>query len=492
MARRTFRDIFVAEGIQTGDGRIITPQALRWGSAPVALRWLPVDQGWGHDGAVDLPAAIEGWERIAAAGDRQDVFGSGWVDDAVGHGPAFAAQVDSGAPMGISVDLDDVTVQIVDTMVVPADDRIEVDTEHRVRGYARFDHYTFRLGHSPLGRLARPQAVTAAAGEPDVEGEVWFTFSMDEILERIVDGRLRAATACGIPAFDVASISLGAPTDDVTAEAAEPEPVLASAMPVDTGLIPAPDAVIRTITAAAAPVAPPASWFEMPEPGQLTPITITDDGRIYGHVWSASACHQASPPGECLMAPTSSERFPHFHVGYVRTVEGRNVPTGALTIGGGHADDRLGLVAAREHYDDTATAFADVVITAGRYGGWCSGAMRPGITDEQLRTIRGSVPSADWRGAGGRSELIGVHWVNRPGYPVARFDRHGAPLAIVAAAALPTSLPAGGLSPEYQRLVEQLGELRAEVTAGPRARLAAAGRDVARRRLLRTTQGRRR
>jgi hypothetical protein len=488
MARRTFRDLFVAEGIQTGDGRIITPQALRWGTAPAALRWLPVDQGWGHDGAVDVPAAIDGWERVAGAGDRQDVFGSGWLDDGIGHGAALAAHIDSGAPMGISVDLDDVTVQIVDTMVVPATDRVEIDGDHggRVRGFARFDHYHFRLGHSPLQRLAR-RGQTAAAGDPDVEGEIWFTFSMDEILERIVDGRLRAATACGIPAFDVAKLTLGGAVEEAPAELGDPDPVLASAMPADTGLIPVPVGFAATLTAASAPVAPPAAWFERPEPDQLTPMTITDDGQIFGHVWTGG-CHTASQPGQCMTAPaTGMAGYPHFHVGYVRTVEGRNVATGTLTIGGGHADDRLGLIAAREHYDDTATGFADVVVKRGRHGGWASGAMRPGITDDQLRVIRATVPSGDWRGSGGRSELIGLHWVNRPGYPVARFDRHGAPLAIVAAAAVPWSggFGAGPLpvTAEVERLAAEVRALRGEVTAGDRARLRAAGTAAARRRL---------
>lgn len=497
MARRPFSNVFVGEGVQTGDGRIIVPNALRTMGRPTGVRWMLKELGWGHQGAVDLPGAIESWERVDGPGDRTDLVASGWIDDELPHGAELAAHLDAGAPMGMSADLDDVTVEVVDTQVVPVDDTIEIRASGgRRRALARFDRYDFRLGSSPIRRHARSAAVTAAAGEGDVDGEIWWTFSMDEVLERIIDGRLRTATAVGIPAFDFAELTLGAAaagagTADVEAEAdTEPDDldVAASARSIPTGLVPVDCGIaaeIRTVTAGGGPVAPPSAWFEVPEPDQLTPLTVTADGQVYGHVWASGACHTASTPGSCLLAPRSSEGMPWFHVGYVVTAEGRTLPTGTLTIGGGHADDRLGAVAAREQYDDVATAWADVRVTEGRFGGWACGAARPGLTDTQLRAIRGSVPSGDWRGVGGRSELIGVHQVNRPGYPVARLDQAGQPLAIVAAGAMGAGAwtQAAAPSAEIARLAAQVDQLRHELTAPARARLRAAGTATARERL---------
>lgn len=497
MARRPFSNVFAGEGVQTGDGRIITPNASRFMGRPTGVRWMIKELGWGHQGAVDLPGAIESWDRQPGPGERTDLVASGWIDDELPHGIELAAHLDSGAPMGVSIDLDDVTVEVVDTMVVPADGVVEIRASgQRRRALARFDHYDFRLGSSPVRRHARPSAaVTAAANEGDVDGEIWWSFSMDEILERIVDGRVRTATAVGIPAFDFAELTLGAATagDTTPVEAdteadAEPADVAASAARFTSGLVPVDCSIasaIRTVTAAGGPVAPPADWFNVPEPDALTPLTVTDDGRVYGHVWASGACHSASTPGSCLLAPRSSDGMPWFHVGYVVTVEGRTIPTGTLTIGGGHADDHLGAVAAREQYDDVATAWADVRVTEGRFGGWACGAARPGLTDVQLRAIRGSVPSGDWRGVGGRSELIGVHQVNRPGYPVARLDRAGQPLAIVAAGTLPAGFaPIDGPTLQaMHQLANELAQLRGELTAPARARLRAASTATARRRL---------
>jgi hypothetical protein len=177
--------------------------------------------------------------------------------------------------------------------------------------------------------------------------------------------------------------------------------------------------------------------------------------------------------------------MPWFHTGYTVTAEGQRIATGVMTIGGGHADETLDAAPAREHYDNVATAWADVRVVEGRFGGWCCGAARPGLTSAQLRAIRGSVPSGDWRGVGGGSELIALHQVNHPGYPVARFDRHGRPLAIVAAA----TVTAGGAPPDdlgsvaIRRLSEQVEQLQREVAAPARRALRAAGTVRARERL---------
>ncbi len=503
MARRTFTDrVFAQQGVQTGDGRIIAPEALRFDTTPMPLRWAAEDWGM-HSGAVTLPAAIESWRT-----DGDNVLASGWIEDAQPGGAEITRMVDEGVPLGVSIDLDDVTIEVVDTEVTPIEDQpIDTGTEPglRIRGYAGFAAYDFRAGSSPLGDHARPATVTAAAGEGDVDGEIWWRFSMDEILERLVDGRVRAATIVDMAAFDQARMGLDATDAPAADPAAEPAPVAASGalatavaaaerrrraavshglMPVNRALFPQ-----AIVASGAIPIAPPRAWFEVAEPNRLTPLTITDDGRVYGHVWASGQCHSASQPGSCVLAPTPlAGAFPWFHTGYTVTVEGDRIPTGVMTIGGGHADTegpRATLTAAIEHYDNVATAWADIVVRAGRFGGWACGAARPGITPDQLRVIRGSVPSGDWRGVAGRSELIAVHQVNHPGYPVARFDRQGRPLAIVAAGAIRPGTP---VFPVEHDAIEAavraaVAPLRAELTAEARARLRAEATAPARNRL---------
>jgi hypothetical protein len=504
--RRTFTDrVFAQVGVQTGDGRLITPGAPVFPPGDQPLRLASEDWGM-HLGAVTA-GAITSW-RI----DGSNVLASGWVDDEIPGGAAAAQLVDSGVPMGVSVDLDDVVVEIVDTAFDEHGDPIDTDNRMAAgrRALARFDTYSFRLGASPL-RAQLERTVTAAAGDPDVEdGDIWWVFASDEILERLVSGRFRGATIVDMPAFSEARMGIdgaGASEDtgDATAdEVAEPEAVAASsapAVPVTNGETPVDPIVVadlqsalvaaagrsidRALTDRPLDTAPPAAWFEIPEPDQHTPLHVGDDGQVYGHVWSGG-CHTASGPGQCLRAPRSSPGLPWFHTGYLVTREGDRIATGVLTIGGGHADETLEAIPAREHYDDVATAWADVRIVEGRFGGWACGATRPGLTPTQLRAIRGSVPSGDWRGVGGGSELIAVHQVNHPGYPTARFDRNGRPLAIVAAGALDRSTMSGAvavMAPAVERLTAQVAELQRTVAAPARAALRAAGTARARERL---------
>jgi hypothetical protein len=65
-------------------------------------------------------------------------------------------------------------------------------------------------------------------------------------------------------------------------------------------------------------------------------------------------------------------------------------------------------------------AFADVRATNGDLGVWISGALRPSITDEQLRVLRASSLSGDWRRIGAALEFIAALAVNVPGFPIAR------------------------------------------------------------------------
>ena len=91
-----------------------------------------------------------------------------------------------------------------------------------------------------------------------------------------------------------------------------------------------------------------------------------------------------------------------------------------------------------KHYDDTLSAVADVSAGEDSYGIWVSGSLRPDATALQVRALRASAPSGDWRPINGALELVAVCQVNVPGFPVARaMVAGGQVLALTAAGARP-------------------------------------------------------
>ncbi|QNJ55944.1 capsid maturation protease [Microbacterium phage Rasputia] len=203
--------------------------------------------------------------------------------------------------------------------------------------------------------------------------------------------------------------------DDVVAEA---ESITAAAAKSALAMRP----TVKLNSKSRIPVAPPEKWFANPALTEPTPITIDEDGRVYGHLASWNVCHVASPAGEgiCVMAPKSRTGYAYFHTGAVKTKEGNVLATGRLCMNGAHAASTLNYAATMAHYDDTSLAVADVRVGEDKFGIWVAGAMRPDITEKQIRTFRASPVSGDWRKIGGNLELtIGLN-VNAPGYPVPR------------------------------------------------------------------------
>jgi hypothetical protein len=134
--------------------------------------------------------------------------------------------------------------------------------------------------------------------------------------------------------------------------------------------------------------------------------------------------------------PKSKSKYAYFHTGVVRAEDGSDVPVGQLTLAGGHASLEASAVEAARHYDDTASAIADVHAGEDAHGIWVAGALRPGTTPEQIRALRASAPSGDWRPIKGSLELVAVCQVNVPGFPIARARvASGQVMALVAAGA---------------------------------------------------------
>lgn len=169
------------------------------------------------------------------------------------------------------------------------------------------------------------------------------------------------------------------------------------------------------------PAEPPRKWFDNPELAGPTPLTVTREGRVYGHAWLWDACH-TGVSGACVAAPRSSSGYRYFHLGCVQTKEGNQIDTGRLTLGTGHAPLSMNADRTRAHYDDTGACVADIRVGEDSFGGWVAGAVRPGVSAERLRELRGSPVSGDWRQIDGRGglELVALLAVNVPGYPVPR------------------------------------------------------------------------
>lgn len=195
-------------------------------------------------------------------------------------------------------------------------------------------------------------------------------------------------------------------------------------------------AILRTLTAGGFPVAPPDEWFQDPKLTGPTPLTVDDDGRVYGHIATFDVTH-IGMAGK-VHAPKSRSGYAFFRTGQMVTASGAKVPVGQLTLAGGHAPLHAGIDATVKHYDDTGSAVADLTAGEDKYGVWVAGGLRPDVTPTQIRALRASAPSGDWRPINGGLELVAICQVNVPGFPVARALRAGGEIvALVAAGAAP-------------------------------------------------------
>jgi hypothetical protein len=241
--------------------------------------------------------------------------------------------------------------------------------------------------------------VEAGAIGPDILGnmdDLDYVMS-DEGMIVVTSGRIAGATLVPIPAFADVSIHMANSTDAVLASS---------------------DVEELALVASAAPELPPLEWFVNPQLTEATPITITDEGRVFGHIATWGTCHVGLPG--CVTPPESHADYAYFMVGAEKTSDGVTVPVGKLTVGGGHADPNAGFVAAAEHYDDAGTAVASVFAGEDEHGIWVAGRIIPGTDHTKIADLQRSPISGDWRRIGGNLELIAAHAVNVPGFPIPR------------------------------------------------------------------------
>lgn len=246
---------------------------------------------------------------------------------------------------------------------------------------------------------------------------------------KITRARVMAVTIVPKPAFQECKIIL----DEVVSD--KEEEVVPDGVYVEgIDALEASTLVACGVVAGAIPVVPPTNWFENPKLSRPTGLTVTDEGQVFGHIAAWHVDHIGMSFG--TRPPKSKSKYSYFHTGLVRTDEGKDIPVGQLTLAGGHASLEASAQEAVRHYDDTASAVADVHAGEDSYGIWVAGALRPGTSPEQVRALRASAPSGDWRPIKGGLELVAVCQVNVPGFPIARARvASGQVMALVAAGA---------------------------------------------------------
>lgn len=205
---------------------------------------------------------------------------------------------------------------------------------------------------------------------------------------------------------------------------------------------------VKPLVAAGGPMFPPGEWFSNPQLTEPTHLTITDEGRVFGHIASWEIDHIGMP---FQRAPRNRSGYRYFASGKLKTAEGDLVPVGQLTLQGGHADLSLAADAAKKHYDDTDSAVADVAIGEDQFGIWVAGAARPDMTDLQMRQFQAADVSGDWRPVGNNLELVAALCVNCAGFPIPQ------PTARVASGGVVTALVAAGM-PALMRATGRLAD----------------------------------
>ena len=220
------------------------------------------------------------------------------------------------------------------------------------------------------------------------------------------------------------------------------------------------------------PVVPPADWFTDPQLQRETPLTVTDEGRVVGHIATWSTCHVGFP-SECVTPPRTATNYQHFLVGEILCDDGSRHPVGKITMSTGHAPLKSNAARAAAHYDDTGTAVADVTVGEDAYGIWVSGAVRPDVTPEQIRSLMASPPSGDWRRIGTSLEMVAVLAVNAPGFPTPRVrEAEGMVAALVAGVQIERE-PAQ-LANAVQRIASTIGRSTAQRIASLQQRVKGA------------------
>lgn len=462
MAPVPLHGVLIDTSEETGDGRHLAGDfdVLAVTDGPVPLRWVRSDVGQ-HDGAVRVATIDKTWRE----GDR--ILWDGHLIDVAEMADVMTLLAEG--RLGLSVDLDSAVFEVDET----GDEPVMRYSQGRVRAATLVDIPALTGAWAELGSWGDIETLAASGCAPCQERMETYReaeFAPNDIPEITKDGpgwitepratsRLRNYWATGPGA---AKIAWGTPGDfnRCRANLAEyvPRPdwlaglcanIHFDAMGVWPGQHRARASAARGLTASAFTVVDdektavlPAEWFTEPEMDAPVPVAITPEGRVFGYIAEWGTCHtglglSVGMDDTCTAPPSSPSNYAYYRTGVVDTDQGE-IPVGNLTMGIGHAGERLSAGAAIEHYDNTNAVVADVVVGENEFGIWYSGAMRPGLSNAQIRAFKAARLSGDWRTIAGNLELIGALSVNVPGFPIPR-------LALAASGGRQTALIAAGI-----------------------------------------------
>jgi hypothetical protein len=215
-----------------------------------------------------------------------------------------------------------------------------------------------------------------------------------------------ATTAVGMPAFKDASFDVL--DDEELTAALTPSDELIKWDPC-TSVFVQPD--VEEVVASAATTVP---WddFNIPESDAPHKIIVDRDGRVFGHLCQWDTPHRGYD-GVDKYAPRPLNAYREFNHNGPLTEKG-HVGTGPIFFLNGHPQSVRGLTPEQiaQAYGGVENAWCDVRVTAGKFGPWVSGRVRPGLTDAQIYAARASHISGHWLG----NDLVAIVSVNVPGY----------------------------------------------------------------------------
>jgi len=225
--------------------------------------------------------------------------------------------------------------------------------------------------------------------------------------------------------------------------------------------------LLASVTAAAAPRVYDVTAFAPPlaEVCGLVSLTVTDDGRVFGHIATHDVCH-IGIPGVCMTAPVDLGGFDQFHRYPLMGSDGETIAAGRLTYGSGkfgstcsccrnnddHACNALSMGGAIAHHDQMATvAYVRAWEDLENNAIMVAGVLADGVTADQIKAMARGRVSGDWRAHGGDLALTEILVLSRerPGFPLprARMADHQM-LALTAA---------GTVRPQRQRSTTMVG-----------------------------------
>jgi hypothetical protein len=456
--------VITLEETYTGDRRFFRKDAIRTQALPLPIRFQREDWG-GHSGAV-VVANAEGVRRygneIRAWGTFADGTLTPEVEEVVG---LMATRM----IRGISIDGDDVLDSQFELEVDAQANAYEMYDSMRLRGATMcaipaFDGTETTLGPPPPEWLLEGEPVLVQQNQP--EGG---TRPLDEISDEELEAMLAASRVPENLAEywtvgeGAAKVRWGTTGDfnrcrELLAQYVTPgqlSGMCANLHHRALGVWPGQEAALTTPYLLASvdtdiSVADlEALWkftrqqFDPRELGELTPVTIDDEGNVFGHIAGWATCHQAFSD-MCVTPPRSQTNYTLFHTGAVRLDDGTDLPIGKLTVGAGHANPNgLGVRGATAHYDNSALAVAMVRATEDRFGIQVSGVVIPGTPEDKIQELRRSPISGDWRTYRGNLELVAALGVNSPGFPIPRTlvaSLEGRQVSLVAAGYVPRDL----------------------------------------------------